>query len=198
MESTVVKELKVIDTQSISAADWRGQWPPEFKYRGDDCPVEMPQAVYDTFSIARKQSTKLYAFVLRKKVVKAVEIASMSDLLLLDGPYLGFHLIYLIDKKAEAAGMGIAGEGYLGFTELFIPWSSDVDRIQIGLDNPAIEGTKEYDYYIDECGLVRIEDRPEDMGFDEQEDWEGVAQDLDRPVDQPCTTDATDEEPKKR
>jgi hypothetical protein len=162
MESAVGKELKVIDTQSIRAADWGGHEPPEFKYRGDDCPVEMPQAMYDQFSITRKQSMKLYAFVLREKVVKAVEIASMSDLSLLDGPYLGFHVIHLIDKKAEAAGMGTAGEGDWGWTQLFIPLSSDADRIQIGLDYPAIEGTKEYDNYINECGLVRIEDRPED------------------------------------
>lgn len=165
MESAVGKELKVIDVQTISDTDWGGPKPPQFEYRGNNCPLEIPQALHNAFADATKRGEKFYAFVLRRKVVKAVEITCLTDLFVLKGPYFGCHAARLLDEEDEAEGMGTAGDELGSKTGLFIPWSGYAQRTLNGLTFAAIEGTKEYDYYIDENGDVRTDDPAEGCTF---------------------------------
>ena len=155
MERTAGKVLKVIDMQMISHSDWSGEVAPEFEYRGRYCPKEMPKPMYDAFFDATKCGEKFYAYVLRKKVVKAVEIGCLTDLLALEGPYFGFQAITLLNEEDEAEGMGTAGDELGSQAGFFIPWSGYAARTLNALMIAAIEGTKEYDYYIDEFGFVR-------------------------------------------
>ena len=104
-----MKELKVIDSELISHCDYTHMEPPEFEYKGRNCPESMPDSLpaeFRDFLKEREGDEKFYAFVLRKKVVKAVEITSMEDLTSVEGPYFGLRTISFFDAQDEANGLG--------------------------------------------------------------------------------------------
>jgi hypothetical protein len=151
-------ELMVVNTMLITDAHFAGGEPPEFTYPGRRAPKKMPTALMDAWADFRTDCEdglprKFYALVLRSKAVRAVEISSLGDLAALTGPYFGYRTISFFDEQDEENGLGEAGDRWGGVCHLFIP--DPGARIANDIVDGAIEGTKEYSYYIGPDGLVK-------------------------------------------